>query len=128
MPNMTNVVLKDHADGNHTYKPRGTVNGITTFTESTGVPIGERRMSLATTRTTSGRYKSTMKFVLPVVQNTVINGITKPAVVRTAYIDVTFAFDGGSSSDERADALFALFSALNVPAVTDSIRELEPWF
>lgn len=105
MPTLVPVVLPDRAATpvNHTFNPRDTTNGVTTLTESTGVPIGERRITLAHSRSQNGRIRATIKLVVPVVQDVTVNGVTKPTVVKTNYADITFNFDATSSTQERKD-------------------------
>jgi len=115
MPQLQNLVLTDRAATpvNHTFTPRDIVSGLGTVTESSGVPIGENRVQVALVKTTSGRYKGTLKMQLPVVQTEVINGISVPKVIRTAYADLTVTFDGSSTEQERKDAIGMLASALD---------------
>lgn len=115
MPQIGNIVLTDRAATpvDHTFVPRDIVNGVATCVEATGIPIGENRVAMKLTRTQSGRYKPTLNFTLPVVQNETINGVVKPAVVRTAYAEVTFNFDGTSSLQERKDAVGMVMEALS---------------
>lgn len=105
MPTLAPMVLKDRAATpvDHTFNPRDTTNGVTTLTESTGVPIGERRITMAHLRSNNGRIRAVTKFVVPVVQDVEVNGITRPTVVKTNYAEVTFNFDGVSTTQERKD-------------------------
>lgn len=115
MPQIGNLILTDRATTpvDHTFVPRDIVNGVATCVEATGIPIGENRVAMKLVRTRSGRYKPTLNFTLPVVQNETINGVVKPAVVRTAYAEVTFNFDGTSSLQERKDAVGMVMDALS---------------
>ncbi len=98
------VVLKDAAAVDHTFTPRDITSGVATFVESTGVPIADKRLTHAQSRVTAtGRTKVTLKMTLPVVQDVVVNGISRPTVVRTAYADATFTFDASSNAAERND-------------------------
>lgn len=112
MTQLTTVVLKDAAAADHSFIPRDISGGVATLVNSTGVPIGERTVSVSNTKTSTNRRKATMKLVVPIVQDVVVAGVSKPTVVRTAYADLTFTFDGTSNHDERADALAYLVSAL----------------
>lgn len=107
MPQLNTLVLKDGAatPADHTFQPRDVSGGVATLVESTGTPIGDRRITLSTSRTAQGRVKPTMKFVLPVVQETEVGGVSRPAVIRTAYVDVQFSFDATSSLQDRKDAV-----------------------
>jgi hypothetical protein len=94
------------------------IRGVTTVVESAGIPLGERRITLSQNRATSGRVRVLVKFSIPVVQDSTVNGITKPTVVRTSYADVTFNFDGSSSIQERKD-LVAYVNELTLSTKAD---------
>lgn len=129
MPQLQNLVLADRAatPANHTFSPLEINNGVATVVESAGVPIGDKRFSISLNKTSTNRYKATIKFVVPIVQNEVLNGITRPTVVRTAYIDATFTFDNTSTEQERKDAvgMFADSLAASKVLVNDTIVKLQ---
>lgn len=129
MPQLQNLVLADRAATpvNHTFSPLEINNGVATVVESAGVPIGDKRFSIALNKTSTNRYKATVKFVVPIVQDEVLNGITRPTVVRTAYIDATFTFDNTSTEQERKDAvgMFADSLAASKVLVNDTIVKLQ---
>lgn len=114
MPQLTTLVLTDGAatPANHSFAPRDTTNGVSTLIESTGVPVGDKRLSFALNRTQNGRVKTTIKLAIPVLQDQVVNGISRPSVVRAGFADVTLSFDQTSSTQERKDVLAMLASAL----------------
>jgi hypothetical protein len=122
------VVLKDGAAANHTFAPRDITNGVATFVESTGVPIADKRLSVSQSRVAAtGRTKVTMKLVVPIVQDAIVNGITRPTVVRTAYADLTFTVDATSSLADRKDLRTFLDTALTSTmgvAVVDGLETL----
>lgn len=127
MPQLTNIVLKDGAAANHTYAPQDIQKGVATLVESTGVPLGDKRLTIGLSSTTQGRRKATLKLVIPVVQDATVNGVTRPTIVRTAYANVEFSFDAGSSVAERKDARSLLASALadaSIVLATDSLQAL----
>lgn len=105
MPQLTTVVLKDDAAADHTFTPNDFQGGVATLVESTGVPIGDKRITMSQNQTAQGRRKVTVKVSIPVLQDAVVNGVTRPTVVRTAYADITFNFDGGSSTVDRKNML-----------------------
>lgn len=109
MPQMVPAVLKDTLDENidHTFKPQGEKDGIVTLVENTGIPMGNRRITLGRTVTAQGRHKTTLKFVYPVIQNATVNGVSVPTVVRTAYCNVEISVDGSSSAAERGEISLA---------------------
>lgn len=114
MPQLQNLVLTDRQTTPvaHTFTPRDIVNGVGTVIESTGVPVGDNRVSVSISKTSTGRYKSVLKGVFPVVQNQTINGITSPVVVRTAYAEVHFTFDEQSTTAERNNVVGMIADAL----------------
>lgn len=127
MPQLTSLVLKDGAatPANHTFAPRDIVSGVATVIESTGVPVGDRRLSFALNRTQNGRVKVTMKMAIPVMQDQVVNGVSKPTVVRVAYSDITFSFDQTSSTQERKDVLALMASALGDAFTKGIVADLQ---
>lgn len=129
MPQLQNLVLTDRAGTpvNHTFTPVGIdSNGVGTVEETNGVPIGSPKFTIANKRV-NGRFKITTKLVVPVVQTETISGVSRPVVVRTAYVDATFTFDGSSSEQERKDCVGMYMSGLD-PAkvlVNDTLVKLQ---
>lgn len=115
MPALGNIAIYDGAATPvlHTFKPRATVLGISTFVESTGVPIGERRITTSQSRPASGRVKATLKLAIPIVVTETIDGVARPRVDRVSYADITFNFDKASTTQERDD-LVAFVSNLTL--------------
>lgn len=103
MPQLNSIVLKDNAGTDHTFTPRDIVGGVATLVQSTGVPIGDKTVTVSVNKTATGRRKVVMKVAIPVVQDQTVSGVTRPTVVRTAYADLTLTFDGTSTTAERAD-------------------------
>lgn len=105
MPQLNPLVLKDAAStpADHTFKPRDSAGGVSTLVETAGIPLGESRITMSQNRSNNGRVRVIVKLAIPVVQDALIAGVTKPTVVRTSYADITFNFDGSSSTRERAD-------------------------
>lgn len=114
MPQLTNIVIKDGAatPADHTFVPRDIRDGVATVVETTGTPVGDSRISFALGRTANGRQKVTIKFVRPVVQDQIVNGISRPLAVRAAYADITFSLDSTSGRQERKDVLKMMASLL----------------
>lgn len=110
-----NMVITDRAATPvaHTYTPDGDdANGVHVYSEKTSVPAGNPRFT-ASIRQSNGKYRPTVKLVLPVTQTQTINGVSNPVIVRTAYAEVNFTFDALSSEQERADAVGLLVASLN---------------
>lgn len=131
MPQLQNTVLKDRATPtpvDHTFVPRDIRGDVGTAVESTGVPVGESRLSVSLRRTSpTGKYKAEVKLAVPVVASAVINGITVPTVVRTAFADVTFTFDPLSSEAERNNIVGMLADAFapSKTLVNDTVVKLQ---
>lgn len=109
-----NLVINDRAATPvaHTYTPDGDdANGVHVYSEKTSVPVGNPRYT-ASLRTSNGKFRPTVKLSIPVVQTQTINGVASPVVVRTAYAEVNFTFDGLSSEQERADCVGLLVNSL----------------
>lgn len=109
-----NLVINDRAATPvaHTYTPDGDdANGVHVYSEKTSVPVGNPRYT-ASLRTSNGKFRPTVKLSIPVVQTQTINGVASPVVVRTAYAEVSFTFDGLSSEQERADCVGLLVNSL----------------
>lgn len=106
MPQLSPIALNDRSTPAvlHTFKPRDVTSGVATLVESTGVPIADRRITVSNVRTGNGRSKVTIKLALPVVADQVVNGVSQPTVIRTAYVETTFSFDQASSKAERGMA------------------------
>ena len=129
MPQLQNLVLTDRAAAPvaHTFTSINIdANGVGTVAETGTVPIGEPKFSIQNKRV-NGRFKVTLKLSVPVVQTQTINGISTPTVVRTAYVDATFTFDGTASEQERKDIVGMFQSSLD-PAkvlVNDTLIKLQ---
>jgi len=96
----------------HTFTPDGDdANGVHIFTEKTGVPAADRRMTVGL-RFSNGKYRPSVRFTLPVVQTQTINGISTPVVVRSAIVEANFTFDATSTDQERKDAVSFLEKSL----------------
>ncbi len=123
MPQLTTMVLKDQRDTDHSFKPRNLVNGIATLVEGTGVPIGDRKISIGVTRTAAGRHKASIRIQIPVTETTTVGGTTVTRLARMAYADCTFNFAGDSTNDERVVIWYmlrnALVSSTGIPVITD---------
>ncbi len=126
----TNLVINDRAATPvaHTYSPDGTeANGVAVFSEKTSVPAGNPRFS-ASQRKSNGKYRTTLRLAVPVVATAVVNGISTPTVLRTAFVDCEFVFDALSSDQERKDAvgLFANSLAASQTMINDLLVNLSP--
>lgn len=115
MPQLQSIVLTDRAGTpvDHTFAPVGIdpKTGVAEVAESSGVAIGDKRLTIST-RKTRERRRVSMRLVLPVVATETINGIEYPKIVRTNYANLDFNFDAASSTQERDDTVGMLASSL----------------
>ncbi len=133
MPQLQNLVLKDRKSTpvDHTFTPSNIESGVATVVETTGVPVGNSKLSLSLRQTSAngglGRYKAEMKLAVPVVVNETINGVSVPKVARTAYADVTFTFDQTSTEAERNDLVGMLADsfAVSKTLINDTVVKLQ---
>lgn len=129
MAQLQNLVLKDReaTPNDHTFVPRDIRDNVGEVVESTGVPVGESRFTISLRKTSNGRYKSTLKLVVPVVQNQTVNGIVTPVVVRTSYATIDFDYDARSTTNERNNFVGMIADALKADKalVNDTIVNLQ---
>lgn len=129
MPQLQNVVLTDRASTpvDHTFTPRDIRDGVGTTVETTGVPVGNPRLSVALRQTANGRYKAEVRLVVPVIVNETINGVVVPKVARIGSAVATFDFEQTSSEAERNN-LVGMFASAFAPSkvlINDTIVGLQ---
>lgn len=129
MPQLQSVVLTDRTTPtpvNLTFVPRDIADGVGSVVNANGTPIGEKRMSVSMKKR-NARYHGEVRLVLPVVATETINGVSKPVVVRTAYVTLTATFDEKSTEQERTDAIGLMASGLATGKVlvNDALVKLE---
>lgn len=130
MPQLQSVILTDRTPVtpvNLTFVPRDIdVNGVGTVVNTPGTPIGEKRLTVSMKKRNS-RYNGQARLTLPVVATETINGVSRPIVVRTAYVNVDVTFDEKSTEQERTDAIGLMGSALATGKVlvNDALVKLE---
>lgn len=114
MPQMAPLVLTDRASPpvDHVFNPRGKEGGVATYAESTGVPLGDRRITMRDPVFSNGRAKVTIKMAFPVIQTTVVSGVAANTVLRTNYADLVFNFDQSSTLQERDDMIGQLYDMI----------------
>lgn len=120
----TNLVINDRAATPvaHTFSPDGDdANKVHVYSEKTGVPAGNPRFTASLAKS-NGKYRPKLRFQLPVVQTQVINGVSSPVVVRTAFVELNCTFDELSTDQERKDAIG--FMANTLAAAQTQINDL----
>lgn len=114
MPALTSLVLTDRENTpvNHTFVPDDRVGGVGVLVESTGVKLGDSKFTLSSRKTANGRHRATLKLEIPRVENAVIDGLSVPKVVRTAYATVELSFSDASTTQERKNLVGMLEDSL----------------
>lgn len=129
MPQLQNLVLTDRAATPvaHTFTPRSIDSGVAMVVESSGIPIGDNRVTISSTRTTAGRYKVKLQYTFPVLVNETINGVSTPKVARSAYADISFSFDSTSTEAERNNVVGMVMDSLGTGKVlvNDTVVKLQ---
>lgn len=131
MPALQTTVLKDRTPTtpvDHTFTPESVTDGVGIVTETSGVPIGNSRLSVSSRKlANSGKYKAEVRLVIPTVVTETINGVSVPKVAREAFASATFTFDPASSEQERNDlvGMFADAFATGKTLVNDTVIKLQ---
>jgi len=113
MPQIAPVTLTDRESTPvaHIFTPQEIKDGVGILANTVGVPVGNERLGVSM-RYTGSRYKATVTLQVPIVQNEVINGVSYPKVIRTAYAEVNLTFANTSTLQERRNLVGMLQSAL----------------
>lgn len=116
MPALQNLSINDRVPTAHAFVPRDVKSGVGLVVANTGVPVGEERLTISMKKS-GARYRGAMRLAVPVVVNEVINGVTRPSVARTAYVDVSVNFDETSTETERTNIIGMVADALGTSKV-----------
>lgn len=113
MPSFATITVDDREDTPvaHVFTPTSIDNGVGTFHERDGVPIGDNKLTLSA-RKAGSKYKTRLVLSIPVMVTETINGVDSYKVVRTAFADVNFTFDESSSDQERENVMGIVANAL----------------
>jgi hypothetical protein len=103
MPQATTIVLTDGDSTDHSFTPEGRdANNVMLFKASNGVPIGDEKLSIGKSVTAQKRSKVSIRLASPVLATGAgDDGVARQVMTRVAYCDITFSFDGLSTTDER---------------------------
>lgn len=128
MPQLQQLVLTDRAATPvaHTFTPVDIQQNVGTVSERTGSPVADPIYSISNRRT-GDNYKVTIKMSVPTVQNEIVNGVSRPIVVRSAYVQATFTFSKDSTLQERNNVvgMFADSLGTGKTLVNDTLVKLE---
>lgn len=132
MSQATTLTVNDRENTpvSHDFVPRGDdKNGVYSFVESTGVPIGDKVFTVSL-RQIGDRIRARLILSDPVLVTETVNGVDKPVVPRTSYVDCTFTYSRFSSTQERKNlvGIFANLLDESVTTVDDTIVNLEGIF
>lgn len=129
MPAFTPITVLDRETTpvSHTYTPQSEKDGVFTWAERTGTPLGDAKITLSLSKSANGNYKARLRTVDPVVVNETINGVVVPKVDRTNYIQSEFTFSDRSSEQERENSIGKHANALAdaQTLVMGVVRDLE---
>lgn len=118
MPQRGTITINDRESTPvaHAFTPDGEdKNNVHIFTEKTGVPLSNPRLTVSVSRTgngQAGKYKPTLRLQVPITQTQTINGVSQPVIVRTAYVELSATFDGLSTEQERKNAIGLMANAM----------------
>lgn len=129
MPQLATTVLKDRESTpvDHTFTPEDiTSKGVGFLVESAGVPVGNSRLTVGLNKS-SDRFKPEVRLTVPVIQNSTVNGVTHPVVVREASVIVTFSFASESTEQERNNIVGMIAEALGTSktVINDTVVKLQ---
>lgn len=111
MPALQNISINDRVPTAHAFTPRDVKNGVGLVVANGGTPVGEERLTISMKKS-GAKYRGMLRIAVPVVATEVINGVSKPIVVRTAYVDLNVTFDETSTETERTNLVGMLADAL----------------
>lgn len=114
MPAFSSFTANDRATTPvaHTFTPVSIdANGVASWKESTGVPVGEKYFTLSN-KLSNGKYRVKAVLKYPIVQTQTLNGVNSLVIVRTAYAELNLTFDATSSLQERVDTVGMLYNSM----------------
>lgn len=96
----------------HTFVPRMASDPAhALFVEPGSVAAGDKVLLLKQ-RKTGSKYKQTVLFKIPVVATEVVNGISRPVVLRIEYFELTRACEDTSTLQERKNSVGMFYNML----------------
>lgn len=105
------IVDREATPVTHTFLPRDVSQGVGMVVKSSGVPVGEERLTVSM-RKSGSKFRGKLTLAIPVVATATINGVSTPEVVRTAYASLDVTFDETSSTQERNNIIGMIADAL----------------
>lgn len=132
MPALDNLTVADAAATpvDHTFKPQSLRDGVARLVSSDGTPVGDKVITVSN-RHSPEKVKGKFVLAIPQVVTETINGVGRPVVVRTAYVELNVTFDRTSTEQERKDILKMTANAIADDSgniVTGALADLEGIF
>ena len=124
MPQLQPLVLTDRQSTpvNHTFNPEEISGGVASLVESSGVPIGDNRVTMSLRKTEGGNIKANLRFTFPVTATETVNGVDSPKILRVNRAEISFTFSNTSTESERNDIVGMVQDALSESkALTDGL-------
>jgi len=119
MPALTSIAVSDREStpATHTFTPAHRKNGVSTFKNRDGVPIGDETLTISL-RQSGQKYKARIVLSLPTVVTETINGVDSPSVARSNFATFETTFDASSTLQERQNTV-GLMANLLLAAETE---------
>lgn len=128
MPALQTVTVNDRESTPiaHIFVPRDVKDGVGLLVRSSGVPVGEERLT-SSMRKAGANFRGKATIAIPVVATQVINGVSTPVLVRTAYVELNATFHETSTEQERTNimGITANLLATGQPFIHNSFVKLE---
>jgi len=133
MPAITSITLDGNGGVDHVFAPKFTdmSKALVQWNMPGSAPVGDERLTFSVNRSQSGAQKVTIKLVLPKTQDVEIGGVTRPTVVRTAYVELSFTSADSAPIADRYEMLELVRSVVNNTtnaAINGAIVNLEPFY
>lgn len=130
MPAQSNIVIADDKPTpvNHTFVPNGRPpydGGHLAIWKVAGSTLLEDKVLKVLLRDSGTKLKSRISLEIPVVATEVINGVSRPTLVRVEIGAVELTHDRGSTVQEREDTLVMLGNACLNAAIKTAVSNRE---
>lgn len=126
MPQASTITINDRESTPvaHVFTPDSEKDGVWTFREITGVPVGENMLTNSLKRST-GKIRVRTQIKCPIVQTETVNGISAPTVIRASYGSIELTFAETSTLQERKNLVGLLANALSAAQATLNLVHTE---
>jgi hypothetical protein len=136
MPQQKVVTIDGLAGADHVFQPFGAPNGVFTWSKNGEYPVGDEKLTITTTRPTTGRHKWTLRLALPKIQEIEgAGGVARPVVARVGYLTIIVDTDATALEEtERGELIDMARSVLdnnsgaNRDTITESLVYSRPFF